>query len=115
MRSDECRRPHLACLDVAKQSSVPDAPMRWLAMAMSCFNLPIEPPERSLDGAEVKTALAEKASRDRRGIGREGRYRSVQHHAGTAQQDRGDRGEPGNESPGRKKWDVGNWGCPPDG
>jgi hypothetical protein len=60
MRSDEYRRRHLACPDM--QSSVPDAPMRWLAMAMSCFNLAIERPERLLDDAEVKTAQAEKGT-----------------------------------------------------
>jgi hypothetical protein len=60
MRSDEYRRVHLACLDMAKQSDVPDAQARWLAMATAFLNLAIKAAERQPDGAEVKSTRVEK-------------------------------------------------------
>ena len=60
MRSEQYFRIRLVCLDMAKQSSVPDVQARWLAMASACLKLATELAERSPDGAEAKTALAEK-------------------------------------------------------
>jgi hypothetical protein len=45
MRSDEYGRLHAACLDMAKQSSVPDVQVRWLAMAVACMRLATEAAE----------------------------------------------------------------------
>jgi hypothetical protein len=59
MSSDKYRRIHLACLDMAKQSSVPDAQARWLAMATASLNLAINAAERSRDATEANmTPLA---------------------------------------------------------
>jgi hypothetical protein len=60
MRSDEYRCLHRVCLDMAKQSSVPDVRARWLAMARACSKLVTEPAKRSPDGAALTTALVEK-------------------------------------------------------
>ena len=60
MSSDKYRRIHLACLDMAKQSSVPDAQARWLAMATASLNLATNAAERSRDDTEVNMALLTK-------------------------------------------------------
>jgi hypothetical protein len=39
MHSDEYRRLHATCLQMAEQSNSPDVRARWLALANDCENL----------------------------------------------------------------------------
>jgi hypothetical protein len=51
MRSDEYRRIHAVCLDMAKQSSVREVKARWLAMAETCLKLATEFPQNAISRA----------------------------------------------------------------
>ena len=45
MHSDEYRRLHAACVAMAEQSDLPDAKVRWLALAQACFSLAKDVPD----------------------------------------------------------------------
>ena len=45
MHSDEYRRLHAACVAMAGQSDLPDAKVRWLALAQACFSLAKDLPD----------------------------------------------------------------------
>jgi len=48
MSHDEYRRLHLACLDLARQTSLPDVRARWLAMAEAWLKVAIDLRESSV-------------------------------------------------------------------
>jgi hypothetical protein len=57
MSYDEYRRLHVACLDMARQSSLPDVRARWLAMADVWLRRAIELRDGSR-GLEKRGAVA---------------------------------------------------------
>jgi len=57
MTYDEYRRLHLACLDMARQTSLPDVRARWLAMADAWLKAAIDLRESSVT-AQARAAAA---------------------------------------------------------
>jgi hypothetical protein len=51
LRSQDYHRLHIACLAMAKQSTLPDVQARWLAMANEWLKLAAEEGSRSRRGA----------------------------------------------------------------
>jgi hypothetical protein len=60
MSYDEYRRLHVACLDMAKQASVPEMRARWRAMAESWLR---RATELGAGGAEGRAAVAPRLHR----------------------------------------------------
>jgi hypothetical protein len=63
MHSDEYRRLHAACVAMAEQSDLPDAKVRWLALAQACFSLAKDVPDGSRECAKYRVRTTGSSAR----------------------------------------------------